>query len=132
MYLVTTIMHYCMVLLCEKVPSLQSIHAAVLVGTYSSFCLNDPDVYPKRSEHLSLLVGFIALQYLSSTFVSTNYIHTTVGYAMSTGLVTYYYSTGLQYDFIKIFPGMLAMTFATTMNSYYIEMKDKQEFLEKR
>ena len=51
---------------------------------------------------------------------------------MSTGLVTYFYSTGLQYDFIKIFPGMLAMTFATTLNSYFIEMKDKQQFLEKR
>ena len=61
MYFVATIMHYCMILLCEKLPWLQSFHASVLVGTYSSFCLNDPVAYPKRSEHLSLLIGFIAL-----------------------------------------------------------------------
>lgn len=84
-----------MVDLVEKYPTLQPFHGSVIIITFATFVMNPPGAYKSSSDHLALLVGFIAITYLSSTFVQTNWQVSMVGQGFSVFIVVYYYCSKL-------------------------------------
>lgn len=120
-----------MVDFCEKYPHFQPFHGSVVILSFASFVFNPASAYKSNTDHLALLVGFIAITYLSSTFVQTNWQYTCAGQALAMILVIYYYVTKLNYEFLAFFPGMILLVFSGSFTSYHVEMKDKLEYLEK-
>ena len=83
--------------------------------------MNPPGAYKSTSDHLALLVGFIAITYLSSTFVQTNWQLTSACQAFSVFIVVYYYCTKLKYEFLAFAPGMFLLVLSSAYNSFYVE-----------
>lgn len=73
-FCVSTLLHYAFINLCQRMPQLQQYHASIIMVTFASFATNNPNLYTKLSEHLSLMLGYTSISYLSSTFVSTSWI----------------------------------------------------------
>jgi hypothetical protein len=55
-------------------PHFQKYHSSVIIFTFASFTFNDPRLYTKQSEHLSLIIGFTQIGNLAASFVSTNWL----------------------------------------------------------
>jgi len=93
--------------------------------------LNNQSSYNKNGgDHIALVLGFAANSYLVSTFVSTNWIHTSIGQALCTGLVVYFLCFKESYALNKILPAFMSVMISCAANSYYIELSGKKQFLE--
>lgn len=88
--------------------------------------MNDPSLYTKVSEHLALILGFTSIGYLSSTFVSSNWVQTSIGQTLSTLFVVYFYCFKQDIEIYKFAPGLILLIVSCGANSYYVELKDKQ------
>lgn len=104
--------------------------APVSVISFSSFVINDSNLYLKKSDHLSLLTGFVSISYLTSQFLSINWIYTVIGQTIATVIVTMYFVNGFGYQLDKIIFGMGLTVISCAMNSFFLELKDKKEFLD--
>jgi hypothetical protein len=125
MYIFTSLIHYNWISLVKVLPNLQKYHACISNITYVSFTLNDPSLYKSPSDHVALLIGFIANSYLSGTFLSCNWVYTTISQLFSTILVLYFFGKQNQivyYDMIKIFPAFILVVISVALNSYYVEL----------
>ena len=116
-------------LMCRKNNSLQIYHSSVVTLTFASFVLNDPQLYAK-TQHMSLMIGFISIAYLSSIFVSSNWKWTLLGNTLSTWIVGHYYTKYFGYNIQQITPALILHILSCTCVSFYVEMKQKQNFLE--
>jgi formate hydrogenlyase subunit 3/multisubunit Na+/H+ antiporter MnhD subunit len=128
----TTLIHYLTVDLVEIYPQLQPFHGSVVVATFATFVMNPPESYKCHADHMSLLVGLIALIYLSATFVQTYWKYSCVGYAISVSLAIYYFTVKLEYGFCNFFFSMVLLVLSGCLVCYQTEYKDKMEYLEKR
>ena len=131
MYSIATLVHFLSVSFFEKFENYQQYHSGVAVLTFASFTMNDPKIYPLCSEHTALIIGFIAISYLSTTFLTASWIHCTVGQFIGTLWVLYFYVYGLGHSVIVIAPALILCTISCGFNSYQVEKNEKSEFLEK-
>ena len=81
------------------------------------------------SEHLVLMVGFVAISYLATTFLTESWIHCTLGQGVSTIAIIWFYNE-LGYSAIKTFPAMLLVAGSCAFNAYQVEKHQKEVFLE--
>jgi hypothetical protein len=100
------------------------------VISFVSFSFLDPKLYPHQSEHLALITGFVSISYLTTQFLSINWIFTVLGQLLATGAAIDFFVKGLGYRFDKIGFGMCLTVLASGMNCYFLELKDKKEFLD--
>ena len=129
-YMAFTLVHIFFIRFCQKVPTLQKFHSTVISLSYASFVLNSTEIYSRRSEHISLIIGYISLVYLASTFVSSKWIISSIGQMLSTIIVTHYYSYHFDYEPVIILPAMTLIVLTSICYSYTIELKEKQQFLD--
>ena len=94
--------------------------------------LNSPEIYSKKSEHISLIIGYISVAYLASTFVSSKWIISSIGQSISSVIVTYYYSNHFDCELVIILPAMTLVVLTCFCYSYNIELKEKQQFLDQK
>jgi hypothetical protein len=78
-YFLSSLLNYMMISITDWKPRLQFFLAPVSVITFTSFAINDPDLYLKKSDHLALLTGFVSISYLTSQFLSIHWINTVIG-----------------------------------------------------
>ena len=128
-YLISGMFHYYMVEFVQIYPQFQWLHTFVSNLSFVTFTLNDPEAYLHKSDHIALLLGFIANMFLSSTFVSTNWVNTLVAQSFATLLVIYFFCIRLNYEF-KVAFSMILLVISCAFNSYYVEMKEKKLFYE--
>ena len=106
-------------------PTVQKFHSTVITLSFASFVLHGPEIYSRRSEHISLMIGYISVAYLASTFVSSKWIIGSIGHTFSSFIVTYYYCSHFDYDIIIILPAMMLVIVSCCCNSYHVELKEK-------
>ena len=97
--------------------------------TFSSFVLNNPSIYNKLSDHLGLLTGYIAISYLSSTFLNMSWYWTFLGQIISTLMVVLFFVFGLKYELTQIAFGLGMHAVFIGFNSYFHERNLKNEFI---
>lgn len=119
-----------MINLTEWKPQYQSLLGPVSVLSFVSFAMNDPKLFLKQSDHLALLTGFVSISYLTSQFLSINWILTVIGQLLATVITTMYFVNGFGYQLDKIIFGMGLTVISCGMNSFFLELKDKKEFLD--
>jgi len=71
------------------------------------------------------MVGFIAMLYLTSIYVSSNWIITIVGHFVESVLAVRYFKHQLNYHLVNIVPGVFGVLLTTGFISYYVDLKDK-------
>jgi len=125
-----------MIYFVSKMPQFQCFHTYASNFSFVSFTLNEKALYFKKGDHLALMVGFLANSWLSSTLISTNWIHTTIAQGLSTALVVYFFGYKQDNEFglyepYKIIPAFVLLVLSCGANSYYVEMNDKKQFFEK-
>ena len=77
------------------------------------------------------MAGFIAISYLSTTFLTVSWIYSTIGQFVATIGVLHYYTSGLKHSSGRIAPAFLFLAISCGFNSYQVEKNEKNEFLEK-
>ena len=87
------------------------------IATFVIFTMNPPEIYSDPAEHMALMNGFIAISYLVSIFLSESWIHCTIGQALSTLAMIWFYDR-LGYKFQKIGPTLIMTTISCGFNSY--------------
>ena len=131
-YISFTLVHYFFIRFCEKLPHLQKFHSTVITLSYTSFVFNSPEIYSRTSEQISLMIGYVSVAYLASTFVSSKWIISSIGQSISSVIVTYYYSTHFDCELVIILPAMTLVVLTCFCYSYTIELKEKQQFLDQK
>ena len=129
-YFLSSLLNYVMIPITEWKPALQPILAPLSGISFASFAINEPSLYLKKSDHLSLITGFVSISYLTSQFLSVNWIVTFIGQTIGTVIATYYFVDGFGYKLEKIVFGMALTVISCCLNSFFLEMKDKKEFLD--
>ena len=127
-YLSFTIFHYVFMLLCVDYPACQKYHAPVVSLTFASFVLINPSLFG-QTQHLSLIIGFISISYLASIFVSSSWLWTILGNFLSTLIVGRYFTKYLGYNTRQIIPAFALHVLSCTCVSYYVELRQKQNYL---
>ena len=101
------------------------------MSTFITFILHEPEVFPLCAEHLALMIGFIGLSFMASTFLSASWIHTTLAQAMCSAIVLHFYGNGgLKHNPARIAPALAVACIGCGFNSYFVELNEKKEFLE--
>jgi len=99
--------------------------------SFATFVFNPGYVYLQKTDHIALMIGYIAMVYLTSIFVSSDWIYSTIGHCLSSVVVILYFGRELEYNVINIGPAVLLLMISGGFITYYVELKDKLEFLEK-
>ena len=71
------------------------------------------------------MIGFTSIGYLSSTFVATDWLKTCIGQVIAVMLVMYFYCVKQDGEVMQMLPGLVLMSASCSVNSYYVEFKDK-------
>ena len=143
-YLCGVFLHLILAQVLKQNPSYQMYNSTVCIITFCSFLLNDPRhyrelegtpgtdcMYNRCPEHVALIIGFVAISYLSTTFLTWSWLHCALGQLIATINVIYFYWQGLNHHIDKIAPALILCSISCAVNAYQIEMQEKNEFLEK-
>lgn len=74
----------------------------------------------------------MGISFLASTFLSASWMFTTASqFICSVAVLHYYGAGGLQHPTGRIAPPLFLATISCGFNSYFVELNEKKEFLEK-
>lgn len=104
--------------------------APLSVISFASFILNDASDYSRKADHLGIITGFTAISYISSSFLSLNWISSLIGLIIATSAVVSYLVIQFEYKMHRIISGFVLLVVSCAINSYFVERKDKQEFID--
>ena len=108
---------------------LQLYHSSFAILSFCSFVMNDPKVYHDGTDHIGLMIGFIAICHLSSMFLSVSWMYSAIGLTFSISVVSYYFVAQLEYRLNSLFIGLIMTLSSCSYISYYTELKEKELFL---
>ena len=113
-----------------KIPWLHFYHSSFAILTFCSFVMNDPKAYPDASDHISLMIGFIAIAYISCMFLSVSWINSAIGLLFAIGVVAYYFVVLLNYRIVTLLLGLALTMVSCSYICYYVELQRKKLFLQ--
>jgi len=72
-------------------PNFQEYHGPVAIITYTFFFINPATEYQESADHISLMIGYVAMAYIVSTYLTFKWEKTFIGQLISCVIVYEYY-----------------------------------------
>jgi hypothetical protein len=129
-YVIFTLSQLIFIRMAKRIPFLHVYHSSFAIMSFCSFVMNDPKSYYDASDHLTLMIGFVAITFLSSMFLSVNWMYSMIGLLFGIGVVAYYYTILLDYRMLTICLTMTITMCSCGYISYYTEYVRKKLFLQ--
>ena len=128
-YLIFTFSQQIYIWMAKGIPWLHLYHSAFAVLSFCSFVMNDTKAFYDTSDHVSLMIGFVAISFISSMFLSVCWINSAIGLSFSIGVVAYYFIVLLNYRMITLALSLTLVLVSNSYISYYVELQRKKLFL---
>ena len=116
--------------MCKWWPDYYSLQSSFAVISFVAFVLNDAQEYTDVADHITLMVGFVAMSCISATYLNDRWIYTVSGQCIASAVVLVHFNSVFGYNGDKLAPSLLLLVITSGFLSYSNELKDKLEFLE--
>lgn len=129
LYFLGNFVHALAIFLAWKSPlKFQKWHAPVLILSYHTYLLNDPQVVA-ASSICSYLIGIMIFGYASAVLVSINWLPTTIASTIGQLASLVFYTRGIGFRIEDVFLCFIAAIVVTSFSAYSCEKKMKREFV---
>ena len=129
-FLLSSMSNLVIIQMCKWWPDYYSLQSSFAVISYVCFVFNDAKEYTDEADHITLMVGFVAMSCICATFLNCQWIYTVSGQCIATAIVLVHYNNVFGYNGDKLAPSLLLLVIMSGFLSYSNELKDKLEFLE--
>lgn len=118
--------------LIPRFPRLIQYIGPLSIVSFSSFVMNEKELYMEAVDPCLLMIGYISISFLSSCFLSINWETSSFFHIFSSILILKYFEAEFNYRKSKLGPTLLLLVVSCTLVAFTVEFKDKKEFIEKK